>query len=90
MLHVEFTAQFRKDRKRMEKRGADMGKLREAVLILAAEEELPPRSRDHGLTGEWKGCRDLHIEPDWVLIYEIRGDVFGLVRTGSHADLFDR
>ena len=48
MLHVEFTAQFRKDRKRMEKRGADMGKLREAILILAAEEELPPRS---GITG---------------------------------------
>ncbi|MGP1412794.1 type II toxin-antitoxin system YafQ family toxin [Pyramidobacter piscolens] len=90
MLHVEFTAQFRKDRKRMEKRGADMGKLREAILILAAEEELPPRSRDHGLTGEWRGSRDLHLEPDWALIYEIRGDVLGLVRTGSHADLFDK
>ena len=89
MLQVEIAGQFRKDQKRMEKRGANMAKLREAILALASESPLPPRYRDHALTGSWKGCRDLHIEPDWLLIYEIRGSVLGLARTGSHADLFE-
>jgi mRNA interferase YafQ len=89
MLQVEISSQFRKDQKRMEKRGADMGKLREAILLLASETTLPPKYKDHALTGNWRNCRDLHIEPDWLLIYEIRGRILGLARTGSHADLFD-
>ena len=89
MLQVEISSQFRKDRKRMEKRGADMGKLREAILLLALETSLPPKYKDHALTGNWRNCRDLHIEPDWLLIYEIRGPILGLARTGRHADLFD-
>lgn len=89
MLQVEISSQFRKDRKRMEKRGADMGKLREAILLLASETSLPPKYKDHALTGNWRNCRDLHIEPDWILIYEIRGRILGLARTGRHADLFD-
>lgn len=88
MLHIDITSQFRKDQKRMQKRGADMNKLREVILLLASEKALPAKYRDHALAGEWQGCRDLHIEPDWLLIYEICGNTLGLARTGTHADLF--
>ncbi len=67
-----------------------MKKLRAVVLALAAEEDLPPQYKDHSLKGEWFGCRDLHLEPDWLLIYEIRGDILGLARTGTHADIFGK
>jgi mRNA interferase YafQ len=75
--------------KRAEKRGKDMSRLRELILLLLAGEALPERYRDHGLRGPWKGYRDAHIEPDWLLIYRILGNELHLVRTGSHADLFE-
>ena len=52
-------------------------------------EELPASYKDHPLKGDWKGYRDAHLEPDWPLIYRVVGDELYLVRTGSHADLFD-
>jgi len=67
-----------------------MSKLRELILLLLAEHPLPERYRDHPPRGNWKGYRDVHIEPDWLLIYRIAGDELHLVRTGSHAHLFDR
>ena len=80
---------FKRDVKRAQKRGKDMDKLK-AVLSLLIEEEPPPaRYRDHPLKGEWQGFRDLHIEPDWLLLYSVEGDVLQLARTGTHADLFD-
>ena len=66
-----------------------MSKLRELILLLLAEDPLPERYRDHPLRGNWKGYREAHIEPDWLLIYRIAGDELHLVRTGSHADLFN-
>ena len=66
-----------------------MSKLRELILLLLAEDPLPEWHRNHPLRGNWKGYRDVHIEPDWLLIYRIVGDELHLVRTGSHADLFD-
>jgi mRNA interferase YafQ len=66
-----------------------MTKLRELLLLLLAEDPLPERCRDHPLRGNWKGYRDAHIEPDWLLIYRFVDDELHLVRTGSHADLFD-
>jgi mRNA interferase YafQ len=57
--------------------------------LLIAGKELPPSSKDHPLKGDWKSYRDVHIEPDWLLIYRIIGDELHLVRTGSHADLFN-
>jgi mRNA interferase YafQ len=71
-----------------EKRGKDMSKLRTLVLLLAESAPLPPRYRDHALTGDWKHFRDCHIEPDWLLIYKIDGNDLYLTRTGTHADLF--
>jgi mRNA interferase YafQ len=81
-------AQFRRDVKLAKKRGKDMAKLRELILLLAEGAPLPVRYRDHSLAGDWRRYRDCHIEPDGLLIYKIDGDDLYLVRTGSHADLF--
>jgi mRNA interferase YafQ len=81
-------AQFRRDVKLAERRGKDLSKLRELILLLAEGQPLPPRYRDHSLAGEWKHFRDCHIESDWLLIYRIEGDDLYLVRTGTHSDLF--
>jgi mRNA interferase YafQ len=71
------------------RRGKDTSKLGRLILLLLAEEPLPDRYDDHPLKGNWKGYRDAHIEPDWLLIYRVAGDELHLVRTGSHSDLFD-
>ncbi len=81
-------AQFRKDVKLAQRRGKDMAKLRDVILLLLAGEPLPPRYKDHPLKGEWQNFRDCHIEPDWVLIYKIEDNNVHLVRTGTHSDLF--
>ena len=66
-----------------------MRQLRDLILLLLVGDPLPERCRDHPLRGNWKGYRDAHIEPDWLLIDRVSGDEFHLVRIGSHADLFD-
>jgi mRNA interferase YafQ len=83
------SGQFRRDVKRAEKRGKDLAKLRELLTLLLAGHELPASYKDHPLKGDWKGYRDTHIEPDWLLIYRIAGDELQLARTGSHSDLFN-
>jgi mRNA interferase YafQ len=88
MREIIRTIQFKRDVKRAEKRGKDMTKLRDLILLLAAETPLPVRYKDHPLSGEWKHHRDCHIEPDWLLLYKIDDNDLYLVRTGSHADLF--
>ncbi len=82
------TGQFRRDTRRAQKRGKDMSKLREVLTLLIEDKPLPPRFKDHPITGDWRGYRDLHIEPDWLLLYKIDGSDLILARTGSHADLF--
>ena len=89
MLSPIRSSAFRRDVKRLEKRGREMGKLRAILLLLLEEKNLPERHRDHPLKGAWSGFRDLHIEPDWILIYRVRGSELELVRTGTHSDLFD-
>ncbi len=81
-------AQFRRDVKLAQKRGKDMAKLRELLLLLIEGNPLPARYKDHPLGGEWSRYRDCHIEPDWLLIYKVNGDDLYLVRTGTHSDLF--
>lgn len=79
---------FKKDVKRAEKRGKDMGKLRAIILLLLDDADLDPRYRDHPLKGPWTGYRDLHIEPDWLLLYRLNETELMLARMGTHADLF--
>ena len=90
MKRVSQTTQFSRDVKRMRKRGQDLGKLQEAVRLLAAGMALPPRHRDHPLVGQWMPSRDCHVEPDWILIYTVDSESLRLERTGTHADLFKR
>ncbi len=71
-----------------QRRGKDLEKLRELILLLVQGEPLPPRYKDHPLSGGWKHFRECHLEPDWLLIYKIEGDDLYLVRTGTHSDLF--
>ncbi|MBL1258486.1 type II toxin-antitoxin system YafQ family toxin [Methylocystis sp. Sn-Cys] len=89
MLTPVRSGRFKKDVKLAERRGKDLDKLKAVLLLLLEGASLPPDYRDHPLKGEWKGFRDLHIEPDWLLIYRIEGEELQLARTGSHADLFD-
>ncbi len=84
------STQFRRDVKRISKRGYDTQKLKKIIALLAASEPLPARCRDHALTGNWAQHRDCHIEPDWLLIYRIDVTSLYLVRTGTHADLFNK
>lgn len=89
MRAPSYSTQFRRDVKRVEKRGYDMGKLRAVLQLLMDGSPLPARLKDHALKGNWKGWRDLHIEPDWVLIYWADGAQVRFERCGTHADLFD-
>ncbi len=82
------STKFKKDVKRMTKRGKAMAKLRSVLLLLIEQRPLPADHGDHPLRGDWHGFRDLHIEPDWLLLYRIEGDELQLARTGSHSDLF--
>ena len=89
MLTPVWSGRFRRDVKRAEKRGKDMEKLKALLSLLIEQKPLPPRYHDHPLKGEWRGFRDLHIEPDWVLLYAVDGNELQLARTGTHSDLFD-
>ncbi len=89
---IERTTQFKKDFKLAVKRGCNMEELKEVVSMLAEGETLPEKYRDHDLVNSrnYKGVRECHIEPDWLLIYKISEQlmVLSLQRTGSHSDLF--
>ena len=87
---VRFTNQFKKDIKLAQKQGKDIEKLFSVVDILASGEPRPAKFRDHDLTGDYKGCRECHIEPDWLLIYEKDNGLLILMlnRVGSHSELF--
>lgn len=71
MLSPIFENRFKKDIKRLQKRGKDMEKLKTVIEKLLENQELEPKYKDHPLTGDWNGYRDCHIEPDWLLIYKI-------------------
>ena len=92
MLTLKQTTLFKKDLRRMAKRGANMDLLDNVVTKLLYGETLPAKYKDHPLTGDWVGYRDCHIEPDWVLIYRIEEDQLILLttRTGTHSDLFGK
>ncbi len=88
MLRVNFTNQFKKDYKTAEKRGLDIQLLESVMVRLAIPEILEEKFKDHSLTGEYKGCRECHIKPDWILIYYLGKNSITFTRTGSHSDLF--
>lgn len=92
MLKPQFTSQFKRDYKTAVKRGCDPKKLEAVVSLLCQEVPLPENCRDHILVNsrDYKDMRECHIQPDWLLIYQVKKDllVLRLIRTGSHSDLF--
>ncbi|MGN1044170.1 MAG: type II toxin-antitoxin system YafQ family toxin [Acutalibacteraceae bacterium] len=90
MYIVRPTAKFQKDIKRIKKRGYDISLLTDILKKLSAGKPLPEKNKDHSLSGNFEGCRECHITPDWLLIYKIsRNSIYlYLTRTGTHSDLF--
>ena len=90
MLTIKYQAAFKKDYKRIVERGYDMRLLEKVIELLANQKPLPEKNRDHQLSGDYAGCRECHITPDWLLIYEVADEelILYLTRTGSHSDLF--
>lgn len=90
MLDIQYEKSFKKNYKRMLKRGCNPQNLQDVLSFLVNQQPLPEKYRDHYLSGNYAGYRECHIEPDWLLIYKIFNDklVLVLTRTGSHSDLF--
>lgn len=90
MYDLRPTKKFEKDLKKIKKRGYDIGLLTEVLKILVSGEKLPSKYKDHELKGNYANCRECHITPDWLLIYEIveKNLILYLTRTGTHSDLF--
>lgn len=90
MYNLRFTNKIQRNIKLMKKRGKDLDKLTVVLKLLQNGEELPAKYKDHALTGNYIGCRECHIEPDWLLVYAIINEelIILLLTTGSHSDLF--
>ena len=91
MLEVVLSNRFKRDLKRISRRGYDVGLLEKTVQTLAEGKTLAASSHDHPLSGNWSGYRECHIQPDWILIYRTVNSelILLLMRTGTHSDLFD-
>jgi mRNA interferase YafQ len=90
MLNYEITGRFNKNVELLRRRNKDIYKLHEVMGMIIEEIPLLPRHENHHLHGEWKGCDECHIEPNWLLIYEIKPNENKVIfhRTGTHSDLF--
>jgi mRNA interferase YafQ len=90
MLRVVLTKQFVKDYRRQVRRGNHIEKLDSIMSMLIEERQLPSKFRDHKLVGNFVGCRECHVEPDWLLVYSILEGYLYFERTGTHADIFGK
>lgn len=90
MLEIVLSNRFKIDLKTASKRGYNLNLLNEIVNMLASNQKLPVKNRDHELSGDYTGFRECHVAPDWLLIYRIVDDdlVLYSMRTGTHSDLF--
>ncbi len=88
MLEIKVTNQFKKDIKLAKKRNNDLNLLKEVIDLLAKEEKLPLKYRDHSLKGNYVNYRECHIQPDFLLIYHLTNIELQLIRVGTHSDLF--
>ncbi len=88
MLSVKETNRFKKDIKKLSKQQLNLKELAIVVDMLRKNKKLPSQYLDHHLIGDYRSCRECHIKPDWLLIYQIEDDILTLVRTGTHSELF--
>jgi mRNA interferase YafQ len=89
MRSLRLSGAFKRDMRKIGRRGYDAARLDTIVGKICAGEPLPLTSRPHPLKGDWKGYMECHIAPDWLLIFRIASDEVLLARTGTHSDLFD-
>ena len=89
MRTPNYTTQFERDLRLLQRRGKDIEKLKQVLTALINEEPLAERYRDHPLKGNYKNRRECHLEPDWLLIYKLNDDEIIFERTGAHSDLFE-
>ena len=87
-MNIQYTTQFKKDYKKVQKQGKDIEKLKVLIEKLLNQSILDEQYKDHNLTGKWNNYRECHIRPDWLLIYKKTSESLILVRTGSHSELF--
>lgn len=87
---VKLTSQFKRDLKLARRQGKDIDKLFDVISTIAEGKKLDEKYRDHNLNGDYAGCRECHVEPDWLLIYEVMDQVLVLMlyRVGTHSELF--
>lgn len=90
MFDIFITNRYKRDLRLARRRGLDESLLDEIIRLLINAEPLPPKNKDHNLSGDYAGCRECHITPDWLLIYSVDNglNLLTLIRTGSHSDLF--
>lgn len=90
MYTVKATNRFKKDLKTIIKRGYNTGIMDKVISDLSNGKKLAEKYSDHDLHGEWEGCRECHVLPDWLLVYKVDGQdlILYLMRTGSYSDLF--
>ncbi len=88
MLKPSYSNQFERDLKKMLKQGKNGGKIEAVMKNLINEEALAPKYKDHKLIGNYKGRRECHVEPDWLLIYKKTPGEIIFERTGTHSDIF--
>ena len=90
MLKIQYHSKFKKDYKKIMKRGYSQEDFKTVLNILVSGHLLPDKYRDHTLSGNYTGFRECHINPDWLLIYKVDNDILTLtlIRTGTHSDLF--
>ena len=89
-MKIRQSTQFRRDVKRLDPQGLELSELKAVIEILAAKQPLSVGYRDHSLSGNWRGYRECHIQPDWLLIHKMTDEELQLLRTGSHAELFGK
>lgn len=89
---VKFTGQFKRDLKLAKKQGKNIDKLFDVISTIAEGKKLDEKYRDHNLSGDYAGCRECHVEPDWLLIYEVMENILVLMlyRVGTHSELFKK
>jgi mRNA interferase YafQ len=85
---IRRSSRFKKDYKKAKKQHKNISQLEDVICKLAKGEPLSPKFKDHPLTGNVRGYRELHLAPDWLLIYQVTSQELLLARTGSHSELF--
>ena len=90
MYNIEYTGRFKRDYKLAVKRGYKEALIRNIISLIAEGTAIPAKYSPHKLTGDYKNCWECHIQPDWLLVWQIneKTNTLILIRTGTHSDLF--